>query len=263
MYFEEITSSFESLYNVAFLFQEVDQHFPFRIFPKCLYISHNDLSELGTSQCHVDSAILRAEPEISLIVASHTRENDCFLFGALVAVDGVNHITHVKVFQSSLQFSHLATVRGQNPKPFSRVFIVIYQYIDDISDHFSFFLVFEAGLYAVFVAIYVHEKQWLIFVDEEAKPLFRVVLDVNVEKSTRYIHQIWMHPVLCVQKERFEPVFLILACYLQSLEHRICELQVIVSQIFELVGKFRSKLLLITDHYYLRSAEDRNENLWL
>ena len=263
MFLKEMESSFKSIHNVAFIFQEVDQYFPFGILTECLYISHNDLSELGTSQCHVDSAILRAEPEISLIVASHTRENDCFLFGALVAVNGVNHVTHVNVFQSSLQFSHLATVRSQNAKPFFRVIIDIYQDIDDISDHFSFFLVFEAGIYEVILALYVHEKQWLIFVDEEAKPLFRVVLDVNVEKSTRYIHQIWMHPVLCVQKERFEPVFLILACYLQSLEHRICELQVIVSQIFELVGKFRSKLLLITDHYYLRSAEDRNENLWL
>ena len=72
-----------------------------------------------------------------------------------------------------------------------------------------------------------------------------------------------MHPILSVQKERFEPVFLFLACHLQSLEHRICELQVSVSQILELVGKFRSKLFLVTDHHYLLSAEDRNEDLWL
>ena len=124
-------------------------------------------------------------------------------------------------------------------------------------------MVVVAGIYEVILALYVHEKQWLIFVDEEAKPLFRVVLDVIVEKFIRYIHQIRMHPILSVQKERFEPVFLFLACHLQSLEHRICELQVSVSQILELVGKFRSKLFLVTDHHYLLSAEDRNEDLWL
>ena len=102
MPFKELESSFESINYVAFLFQEVDKHFPFGIFSECPYITDNDLSELGSSQCHIDSAILRAEPKFSFRIAPHTWEDDCFLFGSLVAVDGVNHVTHVNVFQSSL-----------------------------------------------------------------------------------------------------------------------------------------------------------------
>ena len=100
--------------------------------------------------------------------------------------------------------------------------------------------------------------------DEEVELEVRVAfyLLFFVEELIGHIHQVRMHSVLCVQKERFEPVFLILACYLQSLEQRICELLASFSQVLEFVGKLRSKLFLVTDQHYLLRAYDRNEDLW-